>query len=264
MLLSSKAWAEAMRALVLQTSLYQDMTHVTEGEEQEKYQSYLNVLTPVCKAWASDWGVQVALWCLQVYGGYGYTSEFPAEQYVRDAEIAPIYEGTNGIQALDFVARKMPLRGGKAIQELMLMAAATWEKTKDDPELEGAAKQLLTALEQIQTVSTELMKHPDGMELTLINAVPITDMVGNILGAHYLLDQAHLAKTKMADLLAETGVSREDNDAYRKLLAENDEAAFLHNKVQTAIHFAFRALPLVTARATAVLAGERAMNEAYM
>jgi hypothetical protein len=158
----------------------------------------------------------------------------------------------------------MPLRGGKAIQELMLMAAATWEKTKDDPELEGAAKQLLTALEQIQTVSTELMKHPDGMELTLINAVPITDMVGNILGAHYLLDQAHLAKTKMADLLAETGVSREDNDAYRKLLAENDEAAFLHNKVQTAIHFAFRALPLVTARATAVLAGERAMNEAYM
>jgi len=264
MLLSSKAYADAMRALLLQTSYYVDMTHITEGEEKEKYESYVNVLTPVCKAWASEMGVQVALWSLQVYGGYGYTAEFPAEQYVRDAEIATIYEGTNGIQALDFVARKMPLRGGKAIQELMLGAAATYEKIKDDPELADSAKQLLAALEQVQTVSTELIKRPDGMELTLINAVPIVDMVGNILGAHYLLDQASLAKSKLVTLLADNGVDRDDATVYRALLADNAEAAFLHNKVQSAIHFAFRALPLVKARATAVLAGERAANEAFL
>ena len=74
---------------------------------------------PICKAWASEWGLQIAHLCLQVYGGYGYTCEYPAEQYMRDAEIACIYEGTNGIQALDFVARKLPMDGGKPIRDLL-------------------------------------------------------------------------------------------------------------------------------------------------
>jgi len=64
------------------------------------------------QAWASDWAFRVCEWCLQVYGGYGYTKEYPAEQYLRDAKIASIYEGTNGIQALDLVARKLPAKGG--------------------------------------------------------------------------------------------------------------------------------------------------------
>ncbi len=99
-----------MRALLyadLATSI--DMAATTEGEEHERYHSYVEVLTPICKAWASDWGFRVTEWCLQVYGGYGYTTEYPAEQYLRDAKIAPIYEGTNGIQALDLVARKLRL-----------------------------------------------------------------------------------------------------------------------------------------------------------
>jgi len=75
LLMSSKAYAEAMRALLYQTALFEDMARISDGEEHDKYQSYVDVLTPVCKAWASDWGVQVGLWCMQVYGGYGYTKE---------------------------------------------------------------------------------------------------------------------------------------------------------------------------------------------
>jgi alkylation response protein AidB-like acyl-CoA dehydrogenase len=264
LLLSSKAYAEAMRALLLQTSFFTDMAHLTDGEEHEKYQSYVDVLTPICKAWASEWGVQVGLWCMQVHGGYGYTQEFPPEQYVRDAEIATIYEGTNGIQALDFVARKLPLRGGDAIKELLQMAEGTFNALKSDPQLMEPAWMLGAALKQIQAISKELMKRPDGIELTLLNAVPIVDMVGTALSAHFLLDQAILAREKLTEILTEADVDPNDKDARGKLFEADADAAFYHNKVQTAIHFAYRALPSVAARGASILSGERAPLEAVL
>jgi len=258
MLLSSKAYTEAMRALLMQTSYYIDMTRITEGEERERYQSYVEVLTPICKAWASEWGVQVTHWCLQVHGGYGYTAEYPAEQYMRDAEIACIYEGTNGIQALDFVARKLPMGGGVPIRELLGMAEKTFKRAKDDAELMEPAWMLAAALKQIETISKDLTKRPDGIQLVLINSVSLLEMVGTTLGAHYLLDQAMLAKGKLAAILTAAGVGTDDKKAYKTFLEGNAEAAFYHNKVQTAIHFAYRALPNVAARAAAIRSGEKA------
>jgi alkylation response protein AidB-like acyl-CoA dehydrogenase len=264
MLLSSKAYTEAMRALMLQTAYFMDQAHISEGNDKERYQSYVDVLTPICKAWASDWGVQVALWCIQVHGGYGYTKEFPAEQYVRDAEIATIYEGTNGIQALDFVTRKMMLRDGEAVRELMQMAEAVCSEIGDDPELGGSASMLGTALKEIESVTTELIQRPDVVELMLLNAVPILDMFGTLLGAHFLLDQAVIAREKLDEILSSNGVNRSDDDAYRRLLEDNAEAAFFHNKMQTAVHFAYRALPTVAARGAAIQSGEKAPLEAIM
>jgi alkylation response protein AidB-like acyl-CoA dehydrogenase len=264
MLLSAKAYTEAMRALLLQTSYYIDMTHVTEGEEQERYQSYVEVLTPICKAWASEWGLQVTHWCLQVYGGYGYTSEYPAEQYMRDAEIATIYEGTNGIQALDFVARKLSLDGGKPIRDLLGAAEKTFNKAKNDPELMEPAWTLAAGLKQIETISKELMKRPDGIQLILVNSVPMLDMVGTCLGAHFLLDQAMLAKEKLNGILSDAGVDASDRKAYKAFLQDNAEAAFYHNKVQTAIHFCYRALPMVPAKAAAIRSGEKSPFYAVM
>lgn len=264
MLLSSKAYTEAMRALLLQASYYLDKHHTTEGEESERYKSYVEVLTPICKAWCSEWGVQVTHWCLQVHGGYGYTAEYPAEQYMRDAEIACIYEGTNGIQALDFVARKLPMDGGKPIRDLLGLAEKTFNKAKNDPELMEPAWLLAAGLKQIETISKELLKRPDGIQMVLINSVPLLDMVGTCLGAHFLLDQAMMAKAKLAEILAENGVSTDDKKAYKAFLKGNDEAAFYHNKVQTAIHFAYRALPTVPAKAAAIRSGEQAPIYAIM
>jgi hypothetical protein len=95
------------------------------------------------------------------------------------------------------------------------------------------------------------------MLVTIYNAVPILDMVGTVLGAHFLLDQARIAKAKLGEILAAAGVGTEDKKAYKAFLAGNPDAAFYHNKVQTAIHFAYRGLPLVSARAAAVRAGEK-------
>jgi alkylation response protein AidB-like acyl-CoA dehydrogenase len=256
-LLSAKAYSEAIRAVLYQTSYFLDMAHVSTGEEHETYQSYVEVLTPICKAWGSEWGVQVSHWCLQVFGGYGYTREYPAEQYFRDSVIACIYEGTNGIQALDFVARKLPLNGGKPIRELLGMAEKTFNRLKEDPELMEPAWLLAAALKQIETISKELLKRPDGIQLTLINAVPILEMVGTAYCAHLLLDQAVLAREKLATILKESEVDAQDRKAYKAFLQEHAEAAFYHNKVQSAIHFAYRALPTVPARAAAIRSGEK-------
>jgi hypothetical protein len=264
MLLTSKAYTEAMRALLMQTSYYLDLHHATEGEESEKYKSYVEVLTPICKAWCSEWGLQTTHQCLQVFGGYGYTMEYPAEQYMRDVEIACIYEGTNGIQALDFVARKLPMDGGKPIRELLGLAEKTFNAAKNDPELMEPAWLLAAGLKQIETISKELIKRPDGIHLVLINSVPLLDMVGTCLGAHYLLDQAMLAKAKLGEILETEGVGTDDKKAYKEFLKGHDEAAFYHNKVQTAIHFCYRALPTVAAKGAAIRSGERSPFFAIM
>jgi hypothetical protein len=264
MLLSSKAYLEAMRALLLQTSYYLDMSHLTEGEESERYHSYVEMLTPICKAWCSEWGVQVTHWCLQVHGGYGYTSDYPAEQLMRDAEIACIYEGTNGIQALDFVARKLPMNNGATIRDLLGRAEQTFKNLRSDPEMMEPAWMLAAALKQIETISKEITKRPDAIQLILLNAPPLLDMVGTVLGAHFLMDQAILAKTKLAEILAENGVGTDDKKAYKEFLKGNEEAAFYHNKVQTAIHFAYRALPTVAAKGAAIRSGEKTPFYAIM
>ena len=264
MLLSSKAYTEAMRAILYQTSYYLDMSHLTEGEESERYNSYVEMLTPICKAWCSEWGVQVTHWCLQVHGGYGYTSDYPAEQFMRDVEIACIYEGTNGIQALDFVARKLPMNNGQTIRELLGMAESTFKKLRSDPEMMEPAWMLAAALKQIETISKEITKRPDAIQLILLNAPPLLDMVGTVLGAHFLMDQAVLAKSKLAAILEEQGVGTDDKKAYKEFLKDNEEAAFFHNKVQTAIHFAYRALPTVAAKGAAIRSGEKSPFYAIM
>jgi hypothetical protein len=264
MLFTSSAYVQAMRALLMQTSYYIDMSRVTEGEEQERYQSYVEVLTPICKAWASDWGFRVTEWCLQVFGGYGYTQEYPAEQLLRDAKIASIYEGTNGIQALDLVARKLPAKGGKPIRELLGQAEATFKKLRNDPQLMEPAWMLGAALKQIEDISKGLTKRPDAVMVVLLNSVPFLDMIGDTLGAHFLLDQAVIAREKLQTLLTQAGVNPKDEGAYKQFLEDNADAAFYHNKVQAAIHFAYRVLPNVTARAVAIRAGEMGPMEAVL
>ncbi|MEM7583633.1 MAG: acyl-CoA dehydrogenase [Acidobacteriota bacterium] len=260
MLLTSSAYVEAMRALLLRTSYYNDMTHVTEGEERERYQGLLELLTPICKAWASDWSFRVTEWSLQVFGGYGYTRDYPAEQYLRDAKIASIYEGTNGIQALDFVARKLPSRGAAA-RELLTAAGATAHRLSEGA-LAPSAALLASAVSTFSGLVSELPGREDGRLMTVLNAVPMADAFGTLLGAHFLLEQAELAEGQLAELLEEKAVA--GDEAKRAFLASNQDAAYLHNKIQTAILFCHRALPAIDAYSVAIRNGETAAIEAIL
>ncbi len=262
MLLGSSAYVQAMRAMLLKASYCLDMSRVTEGEERERYRSLIQVLTPICKAWPSDWSFRVTEWCLQVFGGYGYTKDYPAEQYLRDAKIASIYEGTNGIQALDFVGRKLRSRGGETVRELLAAAAATAGELAGDGQLGEPARLLGDAVREMSEILSQVPGRADGALTMVLNAVPVTDSFGTVLGAHFLLEQAAIARPRLDALLAEKGVDAADGDAVRELLASNEEAAFLHNKVQSAIHFCYRALPSVSAQTVAVRAGETSAMDA--
>jgi hypothetical protein len=176
---------------------------------------------------------------------------------MRDVEIACLYEGTNGIQALDFVARKLPMNDGKTIRELLGMAEKTFKKLRGDPEMMEPAWMLAAALKQIETISKELTKRPDAIQLVLLNAPPLLDMVGTVFSAHLLMDQSIIAKEKLAAILTEEGVGTDDKKAYKEFLQGHEEAAFYHNKIQTAIHFAYRALPTVAAKGAAIRSGEK-------
>jgi alkylation response protein AidB-like acyl-CoA dehydrogenase len=263
-LLQQASYVQAMRALVSYTGWCMDMAHVTKGEEHDRWQGLVELFTPVCKAWCSDWGFRVTEWALQTFGGYGYTMDYPAEQYLRDCKIASIYEGTNGIQALDLVGRKLRMQDGRPVKHLLGLVAETAQSLASDPILGSSAQQLGAAVKAMGAVLTELPARADGMVLTVLNAVPILDMFGHLIGGHLLLQQALVAQTKLATLLKERGVSAEDTAAVRTLLADSPEAAFYHNKIQVAIHFAHRGLPLVAAQAVAVRAGETAPLDAVL
>ena len=261
MLLSQGAYVQAMRAIVSYTSWCMDMAHISEGADHDRYQGLVELFTPICKAWCSDWGFRVTEWAVQTYGGYGYTMEYPAEQYLRDIKIASIYEGTNGIQALDLVGRKFRMQEGRPVKDLLQQMGATATALAGDAQLGTSAKLLGEALAALQAVLADLPGRPNGMLLTLQNAVHLLDMLGHALGAHLLLQQAVVARAKGQALLQERGVDAADAAAVKALLASSPEAAFYHNKVQTTVHFCLRGLPLVGAQAVAIQAGDLAPME---
>jgi hypothetical protein len=188
--------------------------------------------------------------------------EYPVEQHLRDQKIASIYEGTNGIQALDLVGRKFRLQGGKPLQQLLGLVGETAKAHVTDVDLGASAMHLGAALKEFQSVLESFTKRIDGMEVVLTNAVPILDMLGHLFAGHLLLEQAALAKTKLDEVLFDKGVSRKNREAYRALLAESSEARFYHNKIQVAKHFAHRGVPQVLSLAVQVKAGEVAPMEA--
>ncbi|WP_306591622.1 acyl-CoA dehydrogenase [Geothrix sp. 21YS21S-4] len=263
-LLTQAAYVQAMRAIVSFTGWCMDMAHAAEGEAGMRHQGFVEVLTPVCKAWCSDWGFRVTEWALQTLGGYGYTMDYPAEQYLRDSKIASIYEGTNGIQALDLVGRKFRMQDGRPLKQLLAMAGETAQSLAADPVLGGSARQLGAATKVLAEALTEIPARENGVLLTVLNAVPILDMLGHVLGGAFLLQQARTAEARLADLLKARNVDPEDAAARRATLEASPDAAFYHNKIQAAVLFAHRGLPQVAAQVVALKAGEVAAMEAVL
>ena len=120
MLLESRALIEGGRAFLIWLALQADFQHVAEDEGgRDKASDYMGLLTPVIKAYLTDKGFRITSDAMQVHGGSGFTEHFPASQYMRDVRITLIYEGTNGVQALDLVGRKLPSKGGRAMQTFL-------------------------------------------------------------------------------------------------------------------------------------------------
>ncbi len=254
MLLTQMGYAHAMRALLYHTAYNLDMAKVSEGEEKKKYQGVVEVLTPICKAWCTDWGVKMVDMSLQCFGGYGYTAEYPAEQYLRDARIAPIYEGTNGIQALDLCFRKFKINGD-SVQALMMKAGEIAQEYATDMDLGASGMHLGAAVKELGGILKNLGGRMDAPLVMLPNAPLILDMMGHVISGAFLLEQAGIAQKRLKAILREKKVDPSEKKAYFAFLNENSEAKFYHNKIQAAIHFMHYGVPQVHASAAAVKSG---------
>ena len=159
MLLESKAFVEGGQALVLWTALQADLQGSSDEATATKAKDYMGLITPVVKAYLTDKGFHVASLAMQVHGGSGYTEHFPASQYLRDARITMIYEGTNGIQALDLVGRKLPAQGGRAIMSWFSDIDAFVAENGADGPIKPFVDGLADAKKKLQEATMWLMQN---------------------------------------------------------------------------------------------------------
>ena len=179
MLLSMKAATEAMRALAYLAAAAIDGARSTTGEAQFRAQRRADLLIPIVKAWCTDLGVEVASTGIQVHGGMGYIEETGAAQYLRDARIAPIYEGTNGIQANDLVGRKLGRDRGEAARELIGDMRASLGEL-DAPELAVLRQRLTDATAAFDTATAYLVTAEPA--LAAAGSAPYLNLCGTVLG----------------------------------------------------------------------------------
>lgn len=262
MLLFQASAVHGMRALLMYTAWCMDMARVAAGEEKDLHQGLVEILTPICKAWCSDMGYQASDSAMQCFGGYGYTGEFPAEQYVRDCRIAAIYEGTNAIQALDLIGRKFKMKGGAYLDRFLKAMADTASSLGGDPVLGDGARHLAAALADLSDLPSRVGSKAEDPVPGLLNAVPVLDALGSCFAAHLLLRQARIAAARLGERLSAAGVSGGDPAALRRLLADDPEAAFYQNKVQGTLFFCRRILPQVRARLLPLEEGDLSPMEA--
>ncbi len=243
MLLSMKSSIEAMRALIVYNAAAIDLSRALDGDEAERWGEIAELLTPVTKAWCTDVGMDVTSTAIQVYGGMGYVEESGVAQHYRDMRIAPIYEGTNGIQAMDLVGRKLGLRmGGVVGDHLQSMRDLDAELAEAGEEFASIRAQLAAAVETLAGVTDWVMTNGIADPLqALAGATPYLRIFGIVTGGWLIARQALAARGE--------------------LVAGSDDTAYLQAKITTARYYAEQVLPTAAGLVPSVQAGSSVLYE---
>lgn len=197
MLMLQKAIAEGGLALGLMCAQLLDDEHTGTGEQAEKAGLLLELLTPIAKSWPSEWAQEANSLAIQVLGGYGYTRDFPVEQYWRDNRLNMIHEGTHGIQGLDLLGRKVVMNGGKALAVLAERISETIQKAGHVEGLAEHANALAQALQKVGA-TTKAAWATGVPEEALANATPYLQAFGHTVLAWVWLELALAAKAAQA------------------------------------------------------------------
>jgi len=237
MLMESRAWNEAGRALVLWGALQVDLMRRSQDEaERELADDLLGIITPVIKGYLTDKGLQAAVHAQQVLGGHGYIREHGMEQFVRDARITQIYEGANGIQAMDLVGRKLPKDGGRGVRAYFDLVGREIADAKSGGDPAGVATALEPAFKDLQVATMWLAQ----------NGMANPDNAG--AGAYAYMDLMGLVSLGWMWLKIASA-------AQRVLDGGGEDRAFHENKLVTARFYAERELPLASALRRKIEAG---------
>ena len=238
MLISMKAYVEGMRSLLYYVCMLTDKINISDdAEEKTKYQGMVDLLIPIAKGYVSDRATDVCNMGMQVYGGYGYIREYPQEQLVRDCRITQIYEGTNGIQAMDLLGRKLGLSQGKPILDLMAEVQSTIRNASDIEMLQPMAQALEKALNRLAEVAMTLgatAMSPKVMSAFAF-AHPFLEASGDVVMAWMLLWRANVAAIQLGN-----GAKKKDR-------------AFYEGQIKSAEYFALSILPITMGKLDAIM-----------
>ncbi len=248
-LLTMKAYVDGMRSLLYYVGMCEDKVHTAkDAAEKAKYQGIIEILTPIAKGYVTDKAFEVCSHGIQVYGGYGYISEFPQEQLLRDCRITMIYEGTNGIQAMDLLGRKLGMRG--AIKGLFEEGQKTLDAAKEIPSLEDLADRFEKASNKLSEVAVHMGK--TAMSFKALNAFayahPFMEVCGDLTMAWMLLWRAVVAAPKLEKL-----VGTEDFWERKAKIEKNKNAAFYEGQVRSAEFFIHTVLPVAMSKMDVIL-----------
>lgn len=239
MLLEMKAKVEGIRALAVKLAMHSDMVHIFKGNDDKKaqyHQGQVDLLVPLVKAYASDQAFRVCELAIQTYGGAGYTKDYPVEQYCRDAKIFSIYEGTNHIQAMDLVGRKLPQRGGQNLQEFLGDVGSFVAKHKEHATLGPAIAELSAAHEAVSGTAMRLLMW---FQSGRMGMVP--------LAANRFLEM--MSVLSVGWLLLEGAVIAAEKDQALPKEGSGPDHAFYQGKHHAAVYFARHLLPEVRSHA---------------
>ncbi|MDJ0614012.1 MAG: acyl-CoA dehydrogenase [Rhizobiaceae bacterium] len=196
-LLTMKSMTDAARGICYSCAYALDMAHINEGDDAKFWAERASLITPIAKAFSTDVGCDMASIGVQIHGGMGFIEETGAAQYMRDGRINPIYEGTNGIQAIDLVSRKLPLSGGDCVKAYVSELRGIVEQVRgaNDDGFGNTAELLENALNDVEATTDWIMENlaNGGMDKALAGATPYLRQFGLASGGCYL------AKSALAD-----------------------------------------------------------------
>jgi alkylation response protein AidB-like acyl-CoA dehydrogenase len=243
MLLTMKVYVEGMRSLLYYIGMLSDKIIVADNDEEKaKYQGIIDLLIPLAKGYVSDRAFDVCNLGVQVYGGYGYIKEYPMEQLLRDCRITPIYEGTNGIQAMDLLGRKLGLNQGRPIMDLMGEIQNIIAAAKGQSRIEDCAGKVEAALNKLAEVAMHIGKKAMSPEVltAFSHAYSFMDVSGDVVMSWLLLWRATIAAEKL-----ENGAKKKD-------------AAFYEGQLKSVEYFVNCVLPVSLGKMDAILAANSA------
>ena len=245
MLINMKAYVEGMRSLLYYVAFCEDMIHTSDDPEvKSKYQGLIEVLTPVAKGYVTDRAFEVCSNGMQVYGGYGFIKEYPQEQLLRDCRITLIYEGTNGIQAMDLLGRKLGMNKGKAVMDLMGEIQKTIAQAKEIAGLEAMAGEVEKTLNKLGEVAMHMgatAMSPDVLK-AFAYAHPFMEVTGDVVMGWMLLWRAVLAAQKVES-------------------AKKKDKPFYEGQLKSCEYFTSSVLPVTFGKMKAILATNGAAVE---
>ncbi|WP_054031924.1 acyl-CoA dehydrogenase [Desulfatitalea tepidiphila] len=195
MLLWMKATVDGMRSMIYTGAFWSDLAlELPDGEERTHYQNLIDFMTPIIKAYCSDMGFRVCETAMQCYGGYGYCRDYPIEQYLRDAKIMSLYEGTNGIQSIDLMGRKMSMRNGACLNAFKKEIENFCDANREHPEIGDRVRALYGVFQRLMEVADEMKQRMQSDPLQWASyTYPGLIAFGEVIMCWRLLDMAVIA-----------------------------------------------------------------------